>query len=183
MARKATRLMTTKLINVREVFGRIDPNKLAEQIEPCLHSMLGPLVHSVAEEHIPYVWKSLPIAFKEEIVYRAEEEAPQIIENMMTDIKNNIESVFNLEEMVVEAFKHDRQLLNDMFIKCGYEELAVIRDFAAWMGFVCGMVQLVLWYIYPYHLWTLPSVCWSGGDDDQLYRAFDDFCPAVSKRN
>ena len=156
MARKATRLMTTKLINVKEVFGRIDPNKLAEQIEPCLHSMLGPLVHSVAEEHIPYVWKSLPIAFKEEIVYRAEEEAPQIIENMMTDIKNNIESVFNLEEMVVEAFKHDRQLLNDMFIKCGYEELAVIRDFAAWMGFVCGMVQLVLWYIYPYHLWTLP---------------------------
>ena len=89
-------------------------------------------------------------------MYRAEEEAPQIIENMMTDIKNNIESVFNLEEMVVEAFKHDRQLLNDMFIKCGYEELAVIRDFAAWMGFVCGMVQLVLWYIYPYHLWTLP---------------------------
>ena len=156
MARKATLLMTTKLINIKEIFGRIDPNKLAEQIEPCLHSMLSPLVHNVAEEHIPYIWKSLPNTFKEEIVYRAEEEAPQIIENMMKDIKQNIESVFNLEEMVVEALKNDRQLLNDMFIKCGYEELAVIRDFAAWMGFVCGMVQLVLWYIYPYQLWTLP---------------------------
>eukprot|EP00943_MAST-04B_sp_MAST-4B-sp1_P005450 g5450.t1 len=156
MARKATHLMTTKLINVKEIFGRIDPNRLAEQIEPCLHSMLSPLVHSVAEEHIPYIWKSLPNNFKEEIVYRAEEEAPQIIENMMADIKQNIETVFNLEEMVVKALKNDRQLLNDMFIKCGYEELAVIRDFAAWMGFVCGMVQLVLWYLYPYHLWTLP---------------------------
>ena len=82
---RGTRLMTTKLINVREVFVASTPI-LAEQIEPCLHSMLRPLVHSVAEEHIPYVWKSLPIAFKEEIVY-AEEEAPQIIENMMTDIK------------------------------------------------------------------------------------------------
>ena len=70
MARKATLLMTTKLINIKEIFGRIDPNKLAEQIEPCLHSMLSPLVHNVAGEHIPYIWKSLPNTFKEEIYYQ-----------------------------------------------------------------------------------------------------------------
>ena len=54
---------------------------------------------------------------------------------MMEDMKNNINNIFNLEEMVVSAFTTDPQLLNDLFIKCGYEELAVIRDFAAWMGF------------------------------------------------
>ena len=156
MARKATQLMTTKLLNIREVFGRLDGQRLAEEIEPALHSMLGPIVHSVAEEEIPRVWGSLPAGVKDEIIFRAEEDSPKIISSMMEDMKHNIESVFNLEEMVVDAFTSDPQLLNDMFIKCGYEELAVIRDFAAWMGFFCGMIQLILWYIYPYHLWTLP---------------------------
>ena len=156
MARKATHLMTTKLINIREVFGRLDGHRLAEEIEPALHSMLGPLVHSVAEEQIPRVWGSLPSMVKDEIIFRAEEDSPKVISAMMEDMKKNIDQVFNLEEMVVEAFTRDPQLLNDMFIKCGYEELAVIRDFAAWMGFFCGMIQLILWYIYPYHLWTLP---------------------------
>ena len=74
MARKATRLMTTKLMDVKEVFGRIDPNKVAEQIEPCCIPCSGPWLR-VAEEHSVRL-EVVAIAF--EIVY-AEEEAPQII--------------------------------------------------------------------------------------------------------
>jgi uncharacterized membrane protein YheB (UPF0754 family) len=106
----------------------------------------------------------LPTYVKEEMVRRATEDAPEVITAMMEEVKNNIEEVFDLEDMVVSAFVRDKQLLNDMFIKCGRNELLIIRNFGAIMGGIAGVIQMFLWVWlkdaeangYKWGQWSLP---------------------------
>ncbi len=156
MARTAVRLMTSKLLDVRQVFSRIDPARVAEEIEPALHNLLGPIVDAVGRERAPTAWEMTPFAVKQEIIARAECDTPQVIANMMRDLKENIDECFDLEEMVVDTFVKDKNLLIEMFIKCGRAELAVIRNFGGWMGFAFGVLQMVLYHFMPNAPWTLP---------------------------
>ena len=156
MARKATRLMTSKLLNVKQVFSRIDPARVAEEIEPALHNLLGPIVDAVGRERAPLAWDVMPYSMKEQIVAKAEADCPEVIADMMSEIKDNIEEVFNLEEMVVSTFVRDKSLLIEMFIKCGRSEIAVIRDFGGWMGFAFGVMQMIVFHFMPHSPWMLP---------------------------
>jgi len=156
MARMSVKLMTTKLLSVKEVFERIDPHMLAEELDPVLHSVLNDIIEKVAEEEEPELWKSLPVGVKNELILKAREGAPPVIAAMMSDVKNNIETVFDLTDMVVKSLVHDPGLLNHMFIKCGYQELKFIRDCGAWMGAIFGTFQVALW-IYWSAGWMLPT--------------------------
>jgi uncharacterized membrane protein YheB (UPF0754 family) len=156
MARKATQLMTAKLLNVKQVFARIDPARVAEEIEPALHNLLGPIVDAVGRERAPTAWDVMPYSIKEQIVTRAEADCPEVIARIMAEIKDNIEEVFDLEEMVVSTFVRDKSLLIEMFIKCGRSEIAVIRDFGGWMGFAFGAMQMVVFHFMPTSPWMLP---------------------------
>ena len=156
MARKSVKLMTEKLLDVKEVFSRIDPLRVTEEIEPALHNLLGPIVDAVGRERAPVAWEIMPFSVKQEIIARAEKDTPSVITGMMRELTDNIENVFDLEEMVVATFIKDKMLLVEMFIKCGRSELAVIRDFGGWMGFVFGVIQMVVYHFMPKSPWMLP---------------------------
>jgi hypothetical protein len=133
MARKSVQLMTSKLLDVREVFGRIDPLRVTEEIEPALHNLLGPIVDAVGREQAPVAWEIMPFSVKQEIIARAEQDTPSVITGMMQELTENIDQVFDLEEMVVATFIKDKMLLVEMFIKCGRSELGkFIYDLLSW---------------------------------------------------
>mmetsp|Transcript_103416 Transcript_103416/g.299172 ORF Transcript_103416/g.299172 Transcript_103416/m.299172 type:complete len:479 (-) Transcript_103416:23-1459(-) len=156
MARKSVHLMTTKLISVQEVFSRIDPQIVAEELDPVLHNTLTHIIHEVAMQEEPELWHSLPAAVKNELIMKAREDAPTVIAAMMLDVKTNIQDVFDLAEMVVNTLMRDPNLLNTMFIKCGYDELVFIRDCGGYMGAVFGFIQVALWIFYS-RGWMLPT--------------------------
>ena len=66
MARKSVKLMTEKLLDVKEVFSRIDPLRVTEEIEPALHNLLGPIVDAVGREQAPVAWEIMPFSVKQE---------------------------------------------------------------------------------------------------------------------
>merc|ERR1712216_591654 len=107
----------------------------------------------MGRQHMPEVWKRLSPDVKQEILRKALEDAPDTIKSMMEAVKENIEDVFDLEEMVVSAFVEDKELLNKMFIGCGYKELIFIRNSGAYMGGLFGLVQLVIYLFSPDKLW------------------------------
>jgi len=156
MARTSVHLMTTKLISVGEVFARIDPGIVAEELDPVLHSTLTHIIHEVAMQEEPELWLALPAAVKNELILKAREDAPIVIEAMMADVKSNIQTVFDLSDMVASTLIRDPSLLNQMFIECGYWELKFIRDCGAYMGAVFGFVQVVLWIFWS-EGWMLPT--------------------------
>eukprot|EP00457_Paulinella_chromatophora_P003864 gb/GEZN01003872.1/.p1 GENE.gb/GEZN01003872.1/~~gb/GEZN01003872.1/.p1 ORF type:complete len:499 (+),score=60.95 gb/GEZN01003872.1/:89-1585(+) len=155
MARKSVQLMTTKLINVQEVFLRLDPEVMAKELSDVVQHSLEEIIDAVAMDHAPAIWESLPQGVKAEIFFAAAQDSPHVVRGLMSEMRENIEEVFDIENMVVTTLTKNKAMLCNMFIGCGYKELCFIRNSGAWMGFLFGVVQMVVWIWYE-ALWVLP---------------------------
>eukprot|EP00656_Telonema_subtile_P013554 TRINITY_DN16886_c0_g1_i1.p1 TRINITY_DN16886_c0_g1~~TRINITY_DN16886_c0_g1_i1.p1 ORF type:complete len:496 (-),score=166.70 TRINITY_DN16886_c0_g1_i1:218-1705(-) len=145
MARHALELMTTQLLSPEEVFARLEPDKVAEQLDATLQQRLPEIVDTASAKHMPAVWNMIPQATKQELIDQAREEAPAGVMNIMTDMNADINRVFDIEKLVVRLFTENKQLLCDMFIECGDQELRFLRNSGAFWGGVFGLIQMVLW--------------------------------------
>lgn len=74
---------------------------------------------------------------------------------MMNEIKGGITKVFDLKQMVIDLSEQDKQLGNDLFLKCGAKEFSFIRISGLYLGFLFGIIQMGLWMIYK-GWWVLP---------------------------
>jgi len=145
MAKKSVKLMTTQLVTPQEIFSRLDPELVAKNLSPYLDQVLKGVIDELASKHDPGVWPIMPETIKNEILAHAREESPAVIKLTMEIFKSRIEELFDLEHMVLQKLMSDKQLMNDIFIGCGYKELAFIRDAGAWMGGIFGVIQLAIW--------------------------------------
>lgn len=157
MARMSVKLMTTQLLDVKAIFSKLDPVRMAKEMEPVLRRQLEEIIDEMAQRYVPKVWSSIPMHVRREIVDAAFEDVPEVVIRMNRDLQERIEEVFDLEEMVVEQFVRDKELLCDTFIRCGYRELAFIRNSGAYMGLLFGLGQMVAWIFYQAQ-WVLPVI-------------------------
>jgi len=74
---------------------------------------------------------------------------------MMVDLKNNIDDMFDLTDMVVRALMRDKRLLNRIFQEAGHEEFRFIARSGIYFGFVIGCVQAVTWAL-THSPWVMP---------------------------
>ena len=155
MAQTAVRLMTERLLDVEEVFARLDPATIAERLRLVVGAHMRDIIHKTAMRHAPTLWTQMPRELKEELFAHAAAETPPVIQGMFEDMQRQIKSVFDIEFMVVDALVKDKDLLNQIFIRCGYAELCFIRNAGAWMGGFFGLVQAVIYCFYDAH-WVLP---------------------------
>ncbi len=155
MASIAVDTMTSKLISVREIFGRLDPERVAQEIEKPLLLSVDEITREVMAQHQPGLWESLPIQVQNLIIAKIQSDAPALVKELMTDVKNNIENLFDLKHMVIDNLVRDKHLLNDIFRKAGAGEFRFIARSGIYFGFAIGMVQMVTWaathskYIMP----------------------------------
>lgn len=156
MAQTAVRLVTERLLDVEEVFGRLDPVIIANRLRPVIGAHMETIMEEVAQANVPEIWASLPDPVKTELVEYAKHISPPIIRDMFIDMKKHIKSVFDIEHMVIDALTKDKDLLNQIFIRCGYAELCFIRNAGAWMGGIFGLIQAVI-YLYYDDKWVLPT--------------------------
>ncbi|EGZ17293.1 hypothetical protein PHYSODRAFT_360475 [Phytophthora sojae] len=68
MARQAVQIMTHQLLQVSEVFARIEPAQVVKELEPILFNTIHTVVEDMALKYSPELWAVLPTKVKEEIV-------------------------------------------------------------------------------------------------------------------
>jgi len=128
MASMSVDLMQEKLINVKEVFSRLDPKRFSEVMEPGLITLMDKIINETAAEYMPTVWEYLPTKVRDECVLKALEESPTFLNDFMTDVKEHIEDVFDLKTMVVTKLVENKWLLNKVFQECGDKELVFVAN-------------------------------------------------------
>jgi uncharacterized membrane protein YheB (UPF0754 family) len=162
MARISITMLTQELIDVSEVFSRVDPEQVAVELEPCMFKVLSTIVGEVAQAYAPDLWVSLPLYVRDEIVERVKEDTPTLIAAVMADIRANIAQVIDLEDMVVTHLVKDKQLLNSVFIRAGEKELRFIERSGIYFGFLLGIAQAAIFALW--HSWVvLPTAGFVSG--------------------
>lgn len=155
MASIAVDTMTQKLISPEDIFGKLKPERIAQEIEKPLLTAVEDMTEHVASQFQPGLWESLPQAVKNMIIHRIQKEAPGVVEEIMRDIQSDIEGVFDLKDMVISNLMRDKQLLNRIFQEAGAGEFRFIRNSGIYFGFGIGIVQAVTWAL-THNPWVMP---------------------------
>lgn len=155
MAKISVNLWTTKLVNVRELFEQLEPSQVAEEMRPQFDRISKEIMDEVMEKQSPDVWRRIPESVKRMTYARISRDMPDVVSEIMTDVKDNIEEVFNIEEMVIQRLTSDKQLMVEMFLNCGKEEFKFIERSGFYFGFLFGIAQMGVWYYLP-QWWILP---------------------------
>lgn len=144
-----------KLGTIQEVFEQIDPEILARHIIESNLPRLEEYVDEIMLEEYPTLWENLPQIIRRKLYDRVAATAPQRVDALVTDINANIETLFDLKLMVREKLTQDRALLNRLFQECGDKEFRFIINSGFTLGFAFGLVQTLIWFLYPQD-WVLP---------------------------
>lgn len=155
MAEKSVDLITSKLIDVKALFEQIEPKRVAKDLQPMLDRMMRETVNEIMEKEAPLMWFATPKMAKEVIFERAMTHMPEVAEEMMADIRDNIDEFLDVKGLVVEHLTADKALTNEIFLRCGAEEFKFIERSGLYFGFLFGVIQAVIWYfVNPW--WLLP---------------------------
>lgn len=155
MSNTAVDLITSKLISIDEIFSRLDPVQIAEELDPYLDDIVEGVISEVMMEQAPTFWEMLPRYLKEQLIRRVKADAPKTIRELMEDIRDNINPVFDLKGMMVAHLTKDKALLNEMFLRCGHKEFRFIEHSGFYFGFLFGLIQMTVWMFYK-GPWVLP---------------------------
>ncbi|MGH8990531.1 MAG: DUF445 domain-containing protein [Acidimicrobiia bacterium] len=156
MATIAVDTMTSRLISTREIVARLDPERLAAEIEVPMLQSVDDIAREVMAEYQPGLWDSLPEPARGLIVRRVKSDAPAAVRAIVADLRDNIEDVFDLKHMVVVHLVRDKRLLNRMFADVGAREFRFIARSGLVFGFGLGLVQMTVWLFYQ-AAWILPA--------------------------
>ena len=155
MAETAVDLWTTKLIDIGTQFSKIEPEKVAVEMQPAVANLSKQIIDEVMEAKLPEVWKRTPSSIKKNIYSNVSENLPMIVEEVMRDVRGNVSDMLDLKYLAVSALTNNKELLNQMFLECGEAEFRFIKKSGFYFGFLFGLVQMVVWYFVP-QWWILP---------------------------
>ncbi len=156
MATIAVDTITTKLVSVREVVGRLDSERLGRELEgPAMH-IIESIIRDVMAKHQPKLWETLPAFAQKKLIDQVKGDVPGVIASVMDDIKDNIDHLLDLKDLVIRILLNDRTLLNRIFQEVGREEFKFFAVSGFFFGFAIGLIQMVLWVLLK-SPWILPA--------------------------
>ena len=152
MAGIAIDSVTSKVLRPEELFARIDPDDLAKELEGPLHDATSEIVEGIMTEHQPRVWAAMPASAKRAVVWNVEQRAPAATRNMLSELRKNLDQVFDLKHMVVSNLVRDKRVLNRMFQQAGADAFKFLIRSGLYFGFYIGLVQVTVFGITGSHL-------------------------------
>jgi len=147
--------MTSRLLDIKAVFARIDPEQITDLLSPALEQHSQEIVEDVLSKRFPKVWDTLPERLREEARQRLRTEIPQVVLKLMDELRQDLTRYLDMEALVVNSFVRNRALLNELFWKCGRREFLFLAHSGLIFGGLFGMVQAAVWYFVQPD-WFLP---------------------------
>jgi uncharacterized membrane protein YheB (UPF0754 family) len=156
MATVAVELMTSKLISVEEVVARLDPARIAQELEAPMLAAVEDITRDVLAQQKPGLWETLPEFVRSRVIKRVQDDTPAAVAEMMREVRENIHEFFDLKHMVITNLVRDKALLNRIFQQVGRQEFKFFGNAGFYFGFAIGLVQMTVWLFYKAH-WVLPA--------------------------
>jgi uncharacterized membrane protein YheB (UPF0754 family) len=148
MAGIAVDTMTRDLISAREVIGKLEPDKVAQELTAPMAAAAEEMTREIMAEYQPGLWDSLPEPARRLLVSRVRAEAPRIVRTVLADVQRDVDAVFDLKQMVISTLIADRPLLNRIFQQAGRKEFRFIARSGIYFGGLIGLLQLSLWLAF-----------------------------------
>ncbi|UVS76676.1 hypothetical protein Actkin_00370 [Actinokineospora sp. UTMC 2448] len=145
MIRVSTEMITTRLVDARQLAERLDPDELAREIQGPLLLMIDEVTRDVIAEHHPQLWETLPVFVQDMIIKQVQAGAPAMVRQIVADLRTNIDEVLDIQQVAIDALERDKELLVRLVRDISRPEMAFIARCGIYFGFALGLVQTVVW--------------------------------------
>lgn len=144
-----------KLATLSELFRELEPEKIAAHISQNVGLRLEEYIDEIMTERNAVLWENLPIMVRNRVYARARRQLPEILDNIVDDMAENIEQLIDLKAMVVRLMQEDKSLVVRVFQQVGRVELKFVVNSGAGFGFLFGLMQVLVYLAFPEN-WVLP---------------------------
>ncbi len=148
MATIACNTIVPRLVSEQEIFERLDPKRVTDEISGPILQLVDQITEEVMYEYEPTLWETLPATAKNIIIKRVKDDAPEVVEEVMANIRENVTDMFDLTDMVVTTLVRDKNLINKIFQETGRSEFVFIGRSGFYFGFLFGIFQMIGWTFY-----------------------------------
>lgn len=155
MATKAVDLVISKLISVEEQFDKLDADEIVKELKPQMRELSRFIIKEAMQAELPLVWRLLSERRKEQLYIEAEAQFPEMVRNLLAEVKNDIHNLFDVKRMMIEGLTDNPEMLNKIFLTCGEKEFKFIEKSGFYFGFLFGVIQMFVWNYFQYW-WLLP---------------------------
>lgn len=133
MSETMVNMVTTQLLNVEEVFRRLDPNIVASTLGPEVPKLMETIGNDIvpltgAEKVARLSFFSLPGRTKAAMSAANH----KFLHDFTISMQDNIGSLLNIKNCVIDQMMQDRSLLGQLFRKCGQVELDFLTNSGLW---------------------------------------------------
>jgi len=145
MSESMVQMVTSQLLSVQQVFRRLDPNKVALLLAPEVPKLSQSILDDILPKNI-FSLSSLP----QNVYAGLPQHTRGIIQKMnhvfLKDftiaMQDQIGSLLNVRNCVVDQMMMDRTMLGNLFRKCGQKELDFLTNSGLGFGFLLGLIQM-----------------------------------------
>jgi len=155
MASVAMDLMTTNLIDPKEVFSRLDPKAVVAELREPIERVVEEITTELVSEYQPNLWERLPHRARALLLARVRAEAPRMVERVMRELAADIDQVLDVKDMAVRNLVRDKAVLNRLIRDTATPEMRFIARSGIWFGLVIGLVQVAVWALTK-SAWVMP---------------------------
>jgi len=148
MAAIACDTLTANLLEPKDLFDRLDPERMVIELQEPLSRAARQIAEEVASRTYPDVWRSLPEAAKQRLLDQVQAEAPRLVTGILNQVREDVEGVFDFKDMVVTYLLQNKRTLNQLFQDAGHRVFRFIVRFGAPSGFALGLGQAVAWGLF-----------------------------------
>ena len=145
MIRISADLLTRRLVDTREILARLDPDRIAKEIEGPLLLAVDRITREVMAKYQPGLWERLPPLAQELLVKQAQAGSPMLVKRIMAELQDNIDDLLDIRQVAVSALTRDKALLVRLTRDISKPEMAFIARCGIYFGLVLGLVQTVVW--------------------------------------
>jgi uncharacterized membrane protein YheB (UPF0754 family) len=145
-----------RLGRLSELFQELDPDRIAAHISDYLAPNLKGYTDEIVGRAHPELWERLPDLVKTQVYVRVHDRLPELVERLVDEVGADFESFIDFKQMITVRLEGDKGLLNRLFIESGRAEFDFIVRSGFYFGFLFGLIQLAVWYLYP-AWWVLPA--------------------------
>lgn len=161
MASRLTDIVTSKLLDVKQVFARIRPQRFSELLAPGVdkiaEQVVGEMVPSGTTRDVALgaargALRGLPPEAQREL----EELRLRYVRDIVRDVQRRADELLDLDNLMVSGLVREKRMLVDLFKRCGKAELSFLVDSGLGFGMALGLIQMLAWLVYE-RAWTLAA--------------------------
>ena len=149
-------MLTEKLLKPEEILEQIDARAAVDELRGPLTRTVDEMARELVDEIRPGMWDSMPEAGRRAIQNRVHAVAPQVVDNLLVEMKQDLALYVDLQYLAVTILVKNKEQLNDLMRGLGGAAMKFIRRSGIYFGFAIGLVQMVAWG-YFHNPWIMPA--------------------------